>query len=194
MEEQIQQAIEVLQQGGIVIFPTDTAFGIGCRMDDEKAIRKLFSLRRRPETQAVPVLVEKIAMARDYWTTIPEEVEQQLLRKYWPGALTVILHCQMEKVPELVRGGKDTIGLRMPDHDTALALIRGIGVPLIGTSANFHAFPTPYSFDALDKELVRLVDFVVEGECQTKLASTVIDCTVNPWHIVRDGAVTIEKI
>ncbi len=194
MEEQIQQAIAVLQQGGIVIFPTDTAFGIGCRIDDEKAIKKLFALRRRPETQAVPVLVEKIAMAREYWTTIPEEVEQNLLKKYWPGALTVILHCQTEKVPELVRGGKDNIGLRMPDHDTALALIRGIGVPLIGTSANFHTFPTPYTFTDLDKELVSLVDFVVEGECQTKLASTVIDCTVSPWHIVRDGAVTVESV
>jgi L-threonylcarbamoyladenylate synthase len=189
MEEQLNQAITILNQGGIVIYPTDTAFGIGCRIDSESAVRRLFTLRKRPETQATPVLVSDIGMAGAYWIAIPEAVEVSLLRQHWPGALTVILPCKTEKVIDLVRGGTATLGIRMPNHQTALSLIKGVGVPLLGPSANFHGDPTPYTFDSLNPELTKLVDFVLPGECQTKLASTVIDCSNEPWKIIRQGAV-----
>ena len=191
IDDQIKQAVTILNQGGIVIYPTDTAFGIGCRIDDEDAIKRLFTIRRRPETQATPVLVDSIAMARKYWQHIPHEVERDLLRQYWPGALTVILDCKKEKVPNLVRGGTETLGMRMPNNDTALALIKGLGIPLLGPSANFHGEATPYWFEALDEELIKLVDFVLPGECKVKLASTVVDCTVHPWNVIRQGAVQL---
>lgn len=192
MEEQVRQAITVLQEGGIVIFPTDTAFGIGCRIGDEAAIRRLFTIRKRPESQATPVLVGSIGMAGNYLKEIPEDVERDLMGQFWPGALTIILPCKTEKVPSLVRGGTETLGVRMPNHDTALALIRGVGIPILGPSANFHGEKTPYYFEDLDPELIKLVDYVVPGECQVKLASTVIDCSVKPWKIVRQGVVKIE--
>jgi L-threonylcarbamoyladenylate synthase len=191
MDTQIRQAITILKDGGIVIFPTDTAFGIGCRIDDEDAVQRLFKLRKRDETKAVPVLVSSIHMAEDYVQKVPQDVIEKLVKPYWPGALTIVLKSRMEKVPSLVRGGRDTIGLRVPDHLSTLALINGVGVPILGTSANFAGEPTPYTYESLDKELVRLVDFVVPGECHTKEASTVIDCTVSPWKILRQGAVEI---
>ncbi len=191
INKKIKEAINVLNEGGIVIYPTDTAFGIGCRIDKEDSIKKLFQIRRRPETQAAPVLVNSLEMAEKYWITIPEDVQNKLLSKYWPGALTIILQCDRAKIPSLAMGGGGTIGLRMPNHATTLKLISGIGIPLLGPSANFHGGKTPYSFEELDQELVKLVDFVLPGECSVKQASTVMDCTTLPWNIIRQGAVNI---
>ena len=191
MNQQTAQAIKILGQGGIVIFPTDTAFGIGCRIDDEAAIKRLFHIRKRPETQATPVLVSGFAMAEKYLQDVSQQVKEQLIDQYWPGALTVVLPCKTEKVPELVRGKGSNLGVRMPDHEIALEIIKGVGVPLLGPSANFHGEATPYAFEQLNPELVKLVDYVVPGECSMQQASTVIDCSVEPWNILRDGAVKI---
>ena len=187
----LNQAIKVLKEGGIVIFPTDTAYGIGCRMDDEKAIRRLFDLRRRPPVQAVPVLVDSITQAEKYLVPpLPDNV-RHLMKRYWPGALTVIYPCSTSKVPELVRGGGTTLGVRMPNHEIALSLIKGIGVPLLGPSANFHGRATPYSFADLDRELVKLVNYVIKGECRLREASTVVDCSKRQWRVIRQGAVVV---
>jgi len=191
MEDKIKQAIKVLQEGGIVVFPTDTAFGIGCRIDDEKAIERLFQIRKRPETQATPVLVSNLEMAKNYLLSVPDEVREKLIDKYWPGALTIVLPCQKNKVPELVRGKGDNLGVRMPNHPVTLELIKEVGVPLLGPSANFHGEKTPYAVEELNPDLLRLVDFVVPGECSVGTASTVIDCSVSPWKILREGAVKI---
>src|SRR5690349_2468879 len=150
MEEQIKQAITVLKQGGVIIFPTDTAFGIGCRIDNEVAIKHLFALRKRPETKATPVLVSGVQMAKEYLLEIPQDVSEKLIKPYWPGALTIVLPCKTEKVPEFVRGKGSNLGVRMPNNTTALEIIRQVGVPLIGTSANFHGEATPYAFEDLN--------------------------------------------
>lgn len=191
MQEDIREAIRILEDGGIVIFPTDTAFGIGCRIDREEAVRRLFSLRRRPESKASPVLVSSLEMAQGYLEPIPKDVKEKLIEKYWPGALTIVLPCKKEKISDLVRGGGDTLGVRMPDHSIALELIKGTGVPILGSSANFAGGKTPYYFEDLDTELVKLVDFVVPGECKIKEPSTVIDCTVEPWKVLRQGAIKL---
>src|SRR5476649_735801 len=124
MHEKNLQAITILRQGGIVVFPTDTAFGIGCRIDDVAAVKRLFSLRRRPEEKATPVLVSSLLMAQNYLEPIPHEVKEELVEKYWPGALTIVLPCIKDKIPSLVRGGGDNLGVRMPNHATMLEIIR----------------------------------------------------------------------
>lgn len=189
----VKKAVQVLQSGGIVIFPTDTAFGVGCRIDDEKAIKRLFAIRKRPETQATPVLVSSLQMAEDYLQQIPQEVTEKVIKSYWPGALTIVLPCKIEKVPELVRGGGNNLGVRMPNHLTALEIITQVGVPILAPSANFHSEQTPYRFEELNPELLKLVDSVVSGECTLKQASTVIDCSVSPWKLLRQGAVNIDN-
>src|SRR3990167_6731761 len=99
-----QKALEVLKDGGIVIFPTDTAFGIGCRIDNEKSIERLFKIRNRPENMAVPVLVNSVEMAKQYLMPITHDVQKKLIKVYWPGALTIVLPCRTDNVPSLVRG------------------------------------------------------------------------------------------
>lgn len=191
MNQQIQKAIEVLKNGGIVIFPTDTAFGIGCRIDDKKAVERLFNIRKRPQNQAMSALVSSIEMAQKYLEPIPGDVIDKLVRLYWPGALTIVLQSRIDKVPFLVRGGGETLGVRMPNHQDILEIIKGVGVPILGPSANFHGEKTPYVFEDLDPELVKLVDYVVSGECSMQQASTVIDCSQKPWKILREGALKV---
>lgn len=190
MQNVIKKAVQVLKGGGIVIYPTDTAFGIGCRMDDKKAVDRLFAIRRRPLTQATSVLVASEMTGLPYFFN-PPKIVRHLMKKYWPGALTIIAKCKKNLVYSPIRGGGQTIGLRMPNHETALALIRGVGVPILGPSANFHGQPTPYRFEDLDPELVKLVDFVVQGECKIGNVSTVVDCSIDPYRIIRQGAVLV---
>lgn len=187
----LEQAIKVLQDSGVVIFPTDTAFGIGCRIDDTTAIARLFKIRKRPPSQATPVLVDSIGMAEKYLhSPLPNNV-RHLMEYYWPGALTVIYKCKINKVPPLVRGGGKNLGVRMPNHKIALSLINAVGVPILGPSANFHGQGTPYKPDQIDQKLISLVDYVLKGDCKLQEISTVIDCSVKPWKIVRQGAVKI---
>lgn len=190
--EDLRKAIEVIKQGGIVIFPTDTAFGIGCRMDNEDAIKRLFEIRKRPVGQATPVLFDSVKTVRKYVNPFDVKIEG-LMDKFWPGALTIILKCDISMVPDLVRGGGKNLGVRIPDHEIPRKIVKEIGLPILGPSANFHGEKTPYKFEELDKELIKLVDFIVEGKTKGEnLASTVIDCTDEPWRIIRQGNVEID--
>ncbi|MCL5435388.1 MAG: L-threonylcarbamoyladenylate synthase [Patescibacteria group bacterium] len=191
MNNQIDGAVRILNEGGIVIFPTDTAFGIGCRMDNKESVKRLFSIRKRPENQATPVLFNNLEMMKEYLLDISKEVKEKLMDKYWPGALTIIFPCKTDKVFNLIRGNSNNMGVRIPDNDKLISIIEKLGVGILGPSANFHGKPTPYYFEDLDPKLVRLVDYVVEGECRLKDVSTVIDVSVKPWQIRREGAVKL---
>lgn len=191
MDRQIEKAVRVFKNGGIVIFPTDTAIGIGCRIDNESSVKKLFEIRRRPKTKAVPVLFSSVDMVRKYVRGIPRDVER-LIEKYWPGALTIILRCNIVNVSLLVRGGGETLGVRIPNNKIIQKVIAKVGVPILGPSANFSGGKTPYSFEELNPELVKQADYVLNAEIGLeKNVSTVIDCTVKPWKIVRNGAVSV---
>lgn len=181
---------EIVRNGGIIIFPTDTAFGIGCRIDNHQAVDRLFKIRRRPRTQPMPVLVSSIQMALSYYFD-PSDVVRRLMKDHWPGALTIVAQCHKNDISSPIRGGGGTVGLRMPDHSAILKIIEEVGVPVLGPSANFHGDPTPYSIADLNPELVNLVDYVVPGECSVRQASTVVDCSVIPYKIIRQGAVVL---
>lgn len=190
MEDNIHKAVEVILGGGIVIFPTDTAFGIGCRMDNQTSVDSLFTLRKRPREQATPVLVSSKRMALTYYDH-PLYIVRRMMNDYWPGALTIIAPCHEDLVYSPIRGNGKSIGLRMPNNPTILEIINQVGVPILGPSANFHGEPTPYQITDLNPELIKLVDYVVPGECTVKQASTVIDCTTEPYKIIRPGAVIL---
>lgn len=188
----MDEAEKIIRDGGIVIFPTDTAYGIGCRIDFQKSVEKLFDIRRRPQSQAVPALFDSIEQVKSYVLPIESEVEEKLINEFWPGALTIVLSCRVERVSALVRGGGKSLGVRIPDHTVPIGLIRASGVPILGPSANFHGEKTPFKFEDLDKELIKKVDFVVSGKTGGEKTSTVVDCTKRPWKILREGAVNIQ--
>lgn len=189
--DQVQQAINILQQGGVGIFPTDTVYGIGCRLDDEKALQRLFKIRNRPEEKAVLAVVDSVEMAEKY-VSISGDVRSKLIEKYWPGGLTIVLPCDTEKVPTIARGGGATLGVRQTNHSVLLELLKGLGVPLVAPSANFAGAPTPKTFTEIDKDLIALADFAIDLPSGGNMASTVIDASTDTWKILRQGAVKID--
>jgi L-threonylcarbamoyladenylate synthase len=193
MNIQIQKATKVLKDGGIIIFPTDTAFGIGCRIDNKNSVKRLIEIRGRKENKPLPVLVSNLEMAKRYLGPVSKEV-MGLIEKYWPGGLTIVLACKKDVVNPVVRGNGENLGVRMPNHKITLELIKTLDVPIIGASANFPDKETPFSLEEVDKKLISLADFVLEGVCPKKESSTVIDCSKKPWKILRQGAVRIRTV
>lgn len=190
MDKKIEKAIEVFKNGGIVVFPTDTAIGIGCRIDAVESVKRVFDIKKRDYSKPLLALVGSMQMAKKY-VSIPKNVQENLLDIYWPGGLTVFLKCATAKVPSLVRSGTDSLAVRFPDHHDIQNIIKQVGVPIIATSANFSGDPTPYSLSEVNKKLLSKVDFVLDGECTFREQSTIIDCTAMPWKIIRQGAVKI---
>lgn len=190
--DKVKKAIEVFKRGGVVIFPTDTALGIGCKMDDEKAVRKLLEIRKRPENKPLLVLVNSVKMAEEYLLPIPEKIKTELIKPYWPGKLTIVLKCNLDKVPFPVRDKRNTLGVRFPKSKILSELISGVGVPIVAPSANFSGEKTPFRFEDLNPKLARKADYILnEKVTPGKNASTIIDCTIEPWKIIRKGAVGI---
>ena len=193
MKDNIKQAIKILKQGGIVIFPSDTTFVISCRMDNNKAVRKLFKIKKRSKNKAVLVLADSLKMAQKYAWPISKDVKNKLIKKFWHGPLTIVLKANLQKVSSLVRGGGTTLGIRVPNHKTALLLIKEVGVPLLGPSANFQGEKTPFKIEDLNPDLISQVDLLLSGNTGSyKKPSTIIDCSVVPWKILRRGAIKLD--
>lgn len=189
--DNFDEAVKVFKGGGVVIFPTDTVWGIGCRLDDQNAVERVFRIRNRPFQKAVPVLVSSFPQAEKYFSDLPSEIKKLILA-YWPGGLTVVYYASKQELLSQVRGGGETIGLRMPNKKDLLQMIERVGVPILGPSANFSGCRTPAKKTELDPQLIKQVDCVLDGECDGKMSSTVVDCTQTPWKILRQGAVQIE--
>src|ERR1700704_4473306 len=111
-----KEEIDVLEKGGVCIFPTDTAFALGCRIDRKAAIERVFTIKKRDIHKAVPILVDSIEMAERYVEHIDDEVKEKLLNVYWPGALTVIMKANLQTVSPLLTGGGDTVPLFFQQH------------------------------------------------------------------------------
>ena len=181
-EEQIKKAVRILKSGGIVIFPTDTVYGIGCRYDHKVAVSRLYKIKKSPASQPFPILVSNLDHVKDL--AIINKKGEELMKKYWPGALTIVLQSKKSQ---------EKIGFRMPDSLLIKSLIDGVSIPAIGTSANFHGSKSPKSYEELDLDFTKLADFVLKGECQLGVESTVVDATVNPPKILRQGAVKLSE-
>lgn len=188
-----RRAIETLTQGGVVVYPTDTVYGVGCRIDDDAAVRRLFVLKGRPHTEALPVLLADVAQLDQYARDVPPAA-RRLVSRFWPGALTVVLR-RSERVPSLVAGGGPTVALRIPNHPVPRALVRAVGVPIVGTSANTHGMPSPVTAQLAVYDLGDRVDLVLDGgRVPGGRESTVVDVTSQSPRVVRQGAIPAKEI
>lgn len=185
-----QKIIDLFKNGGVVVFPTDTAFGIGCRMDDENAVKRVYEIKHRSFSEAVLVLVDSLEMAQNY-VDIPPEVKTRLVDKYWPGGLSISFKTKPGKVPKIVSANSSILAIRWPKHEVMENIIHQVGVPIVATSANRSGDSTPYTYKEVDKRIVAQADAFLEGECTFRKESTIIDTTLKPWRIVREGAVKL---
>jgi L-threonylcarbamoyladenylate synthase len=189
MSQQAKKAADVLRRGGVVAYPTDTIYGLGADLYNDSAVKKVFAIKQRPLDLPFPVLISDLSQLN---TLVGEQtgLSRALVAKFWPGGLTVIFHKAADfRSPALA--GNTKIGIRMPAHPVALLMIRELGRPVIGTSANLHGGGMPLAADDVRKELGGSVDLIVDaGPCPGGQESTVIDVTVDPPVLIRHGIIS----
>jgi tRNA threonylcarbamoyl adenosine modification protein (Sua5/YciO/YrdC/YwlC family) len=183
-EEAILQAAKVLKNGGLVIIPTETVYGIAVNAQDKQALDKLYKIKNRPKNKPFSILIARDSQVQELAIEVPV-VAYKLMHKFWPGALTVIL--------KSVSGGK--VGLRMPDHPVALAIVAESGLALACPSANISEQPAPVNFEQALKDLDGRVDLAIDsGGSKVGLESTIVDLSIDPAQIIRSGAIQDEAI
>jgi len=190
--EQVEKAIEILKGAGVVAFPTDTVYGLGASATLELALKRIYRIKRRPFDQAVPLLLSDVADIENVAASVPE-IAWTLANRFLPGGLTLVLPKAGWISPSITFGG-DTVAVRVPDHPIPRSLIRGLGVPVVGTSANITGQPSPLTAEQVRRQLNDEADFIIEGECPGGVESTVVDVTQEPPVLLREGAISRREI
>jgi len=190
---EIDHAARLLRAGRLVAFPTETVYGLGANALDAEAVARIYAVKRRPATSPLIVHVASIEMAQSLVADWPE-IADRLARRFWPGPLTLVLEKQLDKqpvVPPIVTAGLPTVGLRMPAHPIALALIRAAGVPLAAPSANRFTQLSPTTADHVRRGLGSDVDFILDGgPCQVGIESTVLSLAEPTPILLRPGGIS----
>ena len=183
-QEVISRAAKVLVDGGLVIIPTETVYGIAANALDKRALEKLYKIKNRPKDKPFSILIAQENKVRELCREVPVAA-YKLMHKFWPGPLTILLKAKDQ--------GK--IGLRMPDNLVALAIINQSAVPLACPSANISDMPAPVNFEQAIKDLDGLVDLAIDaGSTKVGLESTVVDLSIDPPQIARSGAIKDAEI
>jgi L-threonylcarbamoyladenylate synthase len=189
----IREAAGVLREGGLVAFPTETVYGLGAGAEDPVALHKVFLAKGRPANHPVIVHLYDVAMIDELAAAVPPAA-RKLAEAFWPGPMTLIFR-RSRRVSELVTGGLDTVGLRVPAHPVARELLREFGGPLAAPSANRFGHVSPTRAEHVLADLQGRVDLILDGgPCPVGLESTIIDCSSERVSVLRPGAVTAEQI
>jgi len=191
--EGIKDAAEVIRKGGLVAFPTETVYGLGADALNAEAVKRVFDAKGRPPDNPLIVHIADHHQLIDLADEVPEK-GQRLAKEFWPGPLTLVVK-RTFLVPDIVTAGLETVGIRMPDHPVALALIMEFGGGIVGPSANLSGRPSPTSAQHVMEDLKGRVDVVLNaGPAEIGIESTVLDVTVDPPVILRPGGLHKESI
>lgn len=189
----ISECAIALKEGKLVVFPTETVYGLGANALDSEAVKKIFIAKGRPQDNPLIVHISEIEEIKDVTKYIPD-IAYKFMTKFWPGPMTLILP-KSDKIPETTSGGLDSVGIRMPSNVIARELIRQSGVPVAAPSANISGRPSPTDMERCIEDLNGKVDYILGGEkCDVGVESTVIDCTTYPPCVLRPGGITLEML
>ena len=189
----LKEPAEVIKDGGIIVFPTETVYGIGVNGLDENAVKKLYQVKQRPLDKAISILVSNVEMIEQIAKDITN-VEYGLIKEFFPGPLTIILN-KNDIVPDILTAGGSTIGVRMPENEIALKLIEYAGVPIAAPSANISGKPSGTELDTIMNEFKENVDYYIDGgKSKLGLASTIVQVIDGVPHILREGFITKKQI
>ena len=187
-EKYIQQVVDVLKKGGIIIYPTDTIYGMGCDITNQKAIERIAQLKGIKTDKAnFSFICHDLSHISNYVKPIDTSTFR-LLKKALPGPFTFILEAN-SNVPKLLASKKKTVGIRVPDNDIAREIVKVLGNPILSTSIRDEDEVIEYSTDPelIHEKYKDLVDIVVDGGYGNNIASTVVDCSNGDFEIVRQG-------
>jgi L-threonylcarbamoyladenylate synthase len=185
-----KEAVALLWKGGVVAFPTETFYGLGANAMDPEAVTRIYRIKGRPESKALLVLVDSVKMAESLAVEIPAEA-RELMARHWPGSLTLVFKAAPE-IPEELTAGTGTIGIRMPGHPVALGLVRAAGLPITAPSANVSGAEPPTTAESVRAVFEGKIDLILDGGPTTGgLPSTILDVSVTPPRLIRQGAVVL---
>ncbi len=189
--DSIQRAVDILRAGGLVAFPTDTVYGVGALAFDGKAVESIYAAKDRPVEKAIPVLLGDALDLDKVASDIPN-MARQLADRFWPGPLTLVVP-KLPTLPESV-SATNTVGVRVPDHVTARALLRAAG-PMAVTSANISGQQSPSTAEEVFSQLGRRIELILDGgKTPGGIPSTLVDCTKGRPEILREGPITLIEI
>lgn len=192
IKEGLKEAGDVIKKGGLVVFPTETVYGLGANALNSNSVKKIFEAKGRPQDNPLIMHVAGYNI-EDYVEAIPQ-FARVLMEKFWPGPLTIILK-KSAIIPYETTGGLETIGIRMPANSIALGLIKEAGIPIAAPSANVSGKPSPTDVLRCVEDLDGRVDIIIGGNnSEVGIESTIIDCTVNPPCVLRPGGITLEML
>jgi len=191
--DDVTRAAALLKAGGLVAFPTETVYGLGADAENERAVERVFTAKGRPSEHPLIVHLAEPSQIADWASDIPH-VAHQLAARFWPGPLTLILR-RGPRAPHAVTGGQETVGLRVPAHPVALALLRAFGGGIAAPSANRFGGVSPTTAEHVKRDLGALVDLVLDGgPCSVGIESTILDLSGEHPVILRPGGITSEAI
>jgi L-threonylcarbamoyladenylate synthase len=187
----VSHALEILQKGGLVAFPTDTVYGLGVLAFDGDAVKRIYAAKDRPVEKAIPVLIGDMDDLKKVCDEVPK-IAQQLAARFWPGPLTLVVP-KCPQLPEII-SNEPTVGVRIPDHPVARALLRLAG-PMAVTSANLSGKDSPSTaqevFDQLGGRIALILD---GGKTPGGVPSTVVDCMGKEPQVLRMGSISKKEI
>lgn len=193
----IDEAVKVLSSGGLVVYPTDTSYGLACDPRNSEALERLFEVKQRNREIGVPLLFENISQCEPYHAF--GGLELVLARLFWPGVLTLVVTAK-ESVPVYLTGGRGSIAIRVPNHVIPQKIASKLGTPVTGTSANISGGPSPFDLSVALEQLGNNVDLYIEGgPSAIDNNSTIIGVDEEPdgyssIKVYREGALPIEKL
>jgi L-threonylcarbamoyladenylate synthase len=191
-DEALIEAANTLKYGGLVVFPTETVYGLGANALNSKAVQSIFEAKGRPQDN--PLIIHVANKNIDFLVSEITSFAKELMDKFWPGPLTLIMK-KSDIVPSVTSAGLETVGIRMPSNLIARQLIESAGVPIAAPSANLSGKPSPTTLESCVEDLKGRVDFIIGGEMsKVGLESTIVDCTVDPPCILRPGGITLEML
>lgn len=189
----LEEAGKLIKQGKIVVFPTETVYGIGTNGLDENAVKKLYEVKQRPLNKPISLLVSNMEMVNSIAKDITE-VEYKIMEKFFPGPLTIILK-KKEIVPNILTARQDTVGIRMPRGEIARKLVEYADVPIATPSANISGEPSGTNLQEIKKHFEGKVDYFIDGgNSELGLASTIVQVVDGKPQILRQGSITYEQI
>lgn len=192
-DKKLKEVANIIKDGGIVIFPTETVYGIGVNGLNETAIKKLYEVKQRPINKPISLLVNSIEMIEKVAKDITE-IEYDLIKKFLPGPLTIVLK-KKDIVPDIVTAGFDTVGIRMPENEIAQKLVEYAGVPIATPSANISGRPSGTNLKEIMKDFNNKVDYFIDGGVsKIGVASTIVQVINGNPYILRKGKISEEQI
>ena len=189
----LEKAAELIKQGKIIVFPTETVYGIGTNGLDLKAVKRLYEVKQRPLDKPISLLVANMEMVNQIAKDITE-IEYKIMDKFFPGPLTIILK-KKDIVPDVLTAGQNTVGVRMSSNEITRKLVEIAGVPIAAPSANISGEPSGTNLQNTKKYFEDNVDFYIDGgECEIGLSSTIVQVIDGKPQILRQGSITLEQI